>query len=640
MSDPLSKSKTSFAGGINFAVEPYKIAETEIAYLSNGRARYNSIEPIQKPLLDVNGLAGIAKFQGLYAAGRYALVFGDGKAFYKDYDAAGSAWIQIAGFQMSALVDTIYAELVPASSVNYLRKSGTTVNDSVTLNSTLAGTPQCIICQDGTSQPQLINFDLTSRITLTYGEWSIDNQEYVPIGKQMLFYDSRLYIISQDGRKIYRSVSGRPLNFMVVIDQNGNKLPNEVDGGAAVVSHAVDYEQISCIAPANTPDGSFFVSTLRNSYLVQPNMQSTLFGEPTFNNVTLFSTGVTNQFSYVQLIGDSAFIDFTGVRSYNAVLQTKIESKNNPFSAKIYPWFQGVLQSSTAAILHDDYGFFSVNTIYGRAVIVYDTLRAAWESIDFWSFTSADEYPTQFAEIKTSTGRRVLLTLTSGGVYQAFSDTSAVETVSLYAGDWATGVLTIEQNPELLKLLFSETRETGTVFASTFVDSENSLELYAPINETAPQQQVPITPPFGTQDRDLTQCLSFQLGRARNGSKVGFLIEWAFRATLDQIDYRAGMFESQASLQEMTTKEAGYRAGVPEITLVTPSNGTVGTIVTIIGKSLETVQTLLVGSVEATILTQAPSQITFTIPNGSSTNYIYLRNESLVVQSATQLGVT
>lgn len=635
---PLQKSKSSFAGGVNFAVEPYKLGEDQMPYLSNARARYNSVETIPKPLLDVNGLQGVTKFQGLYAAGRYALVFGDGKAYYKDYDVVGASWQEIPGFQMSAIADRIYAVLVPASSTNYLRKSGSTVDAAITLTSTLSGTPQCIVCQDGQNQPRVINFDLSARALFTYGEWSIDNQEYVPVGRQMLFDNTRLYIVSADGRKLYRSVSGRPLNFMVVIDANGNKLPSETDGGAEVVSHAVDYETITCLGPANTPEGEFFVSTLRNSYFVSPNFNSTLFGEPTFDNNPLFNTGAVNQDSYIQLTGDIAFIDIAGIRSYNAVLQTRTESRNNPFAARIYPWFQSVLQVSTACVFHDDYAFFAVNTIYGRAIVVYDTLRAVWESIDFWTFSSEEEYVTMFAELKTSSGERLLLALTSEGVYRAFGSTLR-ENASIYVGDWTTGALTIEQKPELLKLLFSETRETGTVYASIFVDGKNTLQLNSPVNQSAQPLVNPIVPPFGT-DADVTQIVSLDLGRARQGSKVGILIEWDFNATLDQVDYRAGLFSARASLQEMTTKEAGYRDGVPEVLAFTPSSGGVGTIITLIGENLETVEELLVGSVPAVMLTQAPTQIQFIIPDGSTSNKIQLRNESVTVFSDSQLVVT
>lgn len=635
---PLQKSKSSFAGGVNYAVEPYKLGEDQVPYLSNARARYNSVETIRKPLLDNNGLQGITKFQGLYAAGRYALVFGDGKAFYKDYDAVGAAWQEIPGFQMSVDADRIYAILVPASSTNYLRKAGSTVNAAITLTSTLSGTPQCIVCQDGQNQPWVINFDLSARVLNTYGQWSIDNQEYVPVGKQMLFDDTRLHIVSPDGRKLFRSVSGRPLNFMVVIDQNGNKLPAEQDGGAEVVSHAVDFETITCLGQANTPEGEFFVSTLRNSYFVSPNFNSTLFGEPTFNNNPLFNTGAVNQDSYIQLTGDTAFIDIAGIRSYNSVLQTRNESRNNPFAARIYPWFQNVLQADTCGIFHDDYVFFSVNTIFGRAVVVYDTLRNVWESIDFWTFSSAEEYVTQFAELKTSSGQRLLLALTSEGVYQAFAGDTR-ETASVYVGDWTSGALTIEQKPELLKLLFSETRETGTVYAFIYVDGKNSVQLNSPVNQTAGALVNPITPPFGT-DADVTQVVSIDLGRARQGSKVGILIEWDFNASLDQVDYRAGLFTGRASLQEMTTKEAGYLAGVPTVLAFTPSSGGVGTIITLIGENLETVTELLVGNTPATILSQAPTQIQFTIPDGSTSDTIQLRNDSVTVFSDSELIVT
>jgi len=74
-----------------------------------------------------------------------------------------------------------------------------------------------------------------------------DRREYVPVGKQMLWHDGILYVVSPNGKQIFRSVTGRPLDFMVNITPSGDKDPLEAVGGASSVSHSVDFEPITSI---------------------------------------------------------------------------------------------------------------------------------------------------------------------------------------------------------------------------------------------------------------------------------------------------------------------------------------------------------------------------------------------------------
>ena len=116
--------------------------------------------------------------------------------------------------------------------------------------------------QDGINQPWLIQLNeliniLTARKLNTYNQWSnvssgANSREYVPIGKQMMYLNSILFIVAPNGRSIYRSVSGRPLDFMVNIDVDGKKVPSEIIGGAASVSFAADFDEITCITPVAT----------------------------------------------------------------------------------------------------------------------------------------------------------------------------------------------------------------------------------------------------------------------------------------------------------------------------------------------------------------------------------------------------
>ncbi len=621
---------------MNYAVQPYKVPEGMFPLGINVRNRYNVFETVRKPLLDTVGLPNDGEdLQGLYAAGQFALAFKQGKAYYKNYAVEGAAWIEIAGFpQMSTDAERIYAVLVPSSSLKYNRNAGSSPTAAITLTGSRSGTPQSIVVQDGINQPRIINADLTSRIAGTWGSWTVANPEYIPIGKQMLFYGSRLYIVDPSGVNIFRSVTGAPLDFMVAIAADGSKLASEQVGGATAVSHAVDFDPITCIAPSNDNDGSFFVSTAKASYLVQPNFESTRFAEPTFNNTPIFPTGAVNQFSFVQVTGDNVFIDAVGVRSFNAVLQTRNESRNSAFSSKIYPFFEGVDQTNNASIVFNDRALFGVQTIFGRAVLVYDTLREAWESIDFWTFASPTEYVKQFAEIKTVNGVKTLLIMTDKQIYVAYSGEER-EMAQVYLGDFSSGDLTIEQKPDILSLLFNDTRESGTVSAYVYSDGYKNDELSSPLVLTVPADEIPITPPFGNSSRDFSKNISFNLNAVKQAYRVGFWISWNFNATFNQLDYTANQIKLKNSMEETVREEEAYRAGVPTVEAITPSEGIVGTVVTLVGQHLDNVSTIEIDGEVCTIQSQVESQIQLIIPDTVS-NGIH----SFTISNSTIIFVT
>src|SRR5256885_6847067 len=336
MPPPLIFHQRSFLGGMNLQVDPTRLQDSEYPLLINGRNRFDVINPIKKPVKALNLPSG--NYQGIYAAGNFLIVFIDGKAYYRDVSTS-QVFNQVPGINMSSMAEVIFAELVPASTLNFQRIPAIdTRNSAIKLTSPVTGTPQALLIQDGQSQPWVILSDGSTRPTKRYDDWdSVDltKREYVPIMRQMLWQDGILYGISPDRKFIFRSVSGRPLDFMINIDKDGNKLPTEAEGGAMSVAHAVDFDDITALNRLNTPNGSFFVSTRKNSYIVTPNFNDQIFGEPTFDTQYLFGTGCLNNFSMIDILGDSALIYFPGVRSFNAILQTFNEGRNAPFSLKV-----------------------------------------------------------------------------------------------------------------------------------------------------------------------------------------------------------------------------------------------------------------------------------------------------------------
>ena len=210
-------------------------------------------------------------------------------------------------------------------------------------------------------------------------------REYVPIGKQMAFHGGKLYVASADGTKLYHSVSGRPLDFMVPLDNNGDKIhAAESIGGVEAVAYTISNDPITCLKSLNTDE--LFVGAFNSSYAVKPDTTNTIFGEPTFTKKFLFSTGPVNQNSVIDLLGDTAFIDRHGIRSFNAVQQSETIARDDIFSRPISDIFKDVAQDGTfqCAVVHDGYALFHVLTSLPEQylTVVYDMATKKFVSLD------------------------------------------------------------------------------------------------------------------------------------------------------------------------------------------------------------------------------------------------------------------
>ena len=419
-------------------------------------------------------------FQAIYALGDFLIIVQRGAARFKHRLSDTWATLWDSSTNPTLLLDTnvehVYIQAVPPGTSSFAYTSVGS-SDQVVLNTGVAKrtrTVAAIVVQDGINQPNLISFsstDVSSTVTMRkaytfaqHGTTLTDpitateavQREYVPIGKQMLFFNGKLYIISPDGKRIYHSVSGRPLDFVVAIEsETGVKLSSvEADDGADAVSYAVSYEAITCIAPLNTE--SFFVSTRTSAYAVSPDYSRPLFGEPTFSKKYLFGASAVNQFSFVDVLGDFAFIDAEGLRSFNAVQQLRNEGRNSAFSLKVAKLFDGIVQTRGAAISFDNYTFFSVDTIYGHGILVFDGTLRKFVSLDFLKLD--DDTTTapivQFSKIDTDT------------THEIYGITSAGELLRLYAGakyndsfvqtkGFQTGDIRVEQKPIQLRALMS-----------------------------------------------------------------------------------------------------------------------------------------------------------------------------------------
>jgi hypothetical protein len=475
-------------------------------------------------------------YQSGYAAGSFGVVFVDGRAFYRDFnDPNITNFRLIPGLQLSRSVPIIWAELVPASNLNFVRTAtSTNSNDPINLTSSSNPTPQCMVVQDGINQPWVIFPDGQARVTQNWAEWSLvnDQREYIPIGKQMAYVDGILYVVSPSGSEIYRSVFGRPLDFIIAVDGTGNKLTEIAASGASAMSHRVDYELITAISRTNSNDGSFVVSTAKSTWLVTPDYETLIYGEPQFNNKFLFSTGAVNQFSFADVLGDVALIDLSGIRSFNAVLQLANEGRNSPFSASVFPLFEGVIQNKAAAHTHDNYAFFAVSTVYGKVILVYDTLKQKFAAMDI--FDNVDGEVKQFFEVKTATIRRFFF-LTDSGVYEYFAGQTAA--CQLYTKELCSNDPEVEQVPVNIKVVFNDIKESGVLSVTPFYDRLSGTEIPKKVRSLTTRPLEDLVIPFGQSTVDTSQSLMFKVLDPKACWKLGWLIEFNFEGDLSHISY-------------------------------------------------------------------------------------------------------
>jgi len=556
---PTTYEQKSFAGGIDLFTERTRLAEDKLPLLINARSRFGKLRAIRKPLRVTAGLPANANYQGLYTAGNYAIVFANGSAYVRNLDVAGSIFNQVPGFQMSATVDTIYLELVPASTINYGRKLTTALEpesgvELFTLSgTTIAPSPIAAVIQDGINQPWVILSTGEARVTLNYDQWQNTDtgREYVPIGKQMVYADGKLWIATPDGKAIYQSVSGRPLDFMVVIDSAGNKLATEQLGGAANVSHRTSYNTITCLGKIPTAEGGFYVGVQGSSFVVVPDKSApTIYGEYRLINRYITSTGAINQFSFLgDVSGDSCFIDLAGIKSFNAVLQFRNAGKNSPFSLPLQPLFNEQIQSITAAGQFDNYDAFAVQTTYGNAVIWYDELAECWCAVDLWDDSELDGAIRMFAEAQLSSGVRTLFILTqNGGVYQ-YDASDSVATAKAYIGDWTTGDPEVEQSVEDVRMIFSRTETSGLLTLALYVDNT----LVRTVSQTVAGNFVGVNSanlPFGDSGVDAITNTAFSMLRAPSGFQFGCYVTWNFLADFTHISASVAAQKSTTNVQQ------------------------------------------------------------------------------------------
>lgn len=561
--------QSSFAGGIKQSLDATKAAESGDSYYlgMNIRNREDVLSPIKQPL-DLTDTLPDGKLQGLYGAGTILVLFCGGRPYYRNVaDSGMPAFVPLVNPPaMNDSVDYIYAEFVPSSTIGYARKKNSSdqqVSFDLDQDLPFISSQQGMLYQDGFNTSALI-FDNNVEVEHlnTFAEWNTENREYVPVMRQMLYYGGVLFGASQDGKELFRSVSGRPLDFVIPVGTDGGKVSEvESEGGASATSKRVDYEAITAIRP--TPvEQTIVVGTQNKLFLVQMDPTKEIFSEPFLNSFQVAAVGPVNHFCFVDLLGDTAFITQHGIDSINSSSILKQESKNNPVSAEVSNLFQ---ETSTKYVSQDypcafqfgaDFALFAVNTIYGRGVLVYDRTTKKFISLDKYDGVGQIK---MFASVIVAGQRRLFFITSDDMFYEAYAG-EVNETAKVLIGEWCSNDPKISQKPLFIHLVFTDCEENGIVTITPIVNRQNGTSISETIVKKTDAKVYPIVPPFGDSTEDTSQVVSFNLKTVQSGWKVGVLIEWNVNAKLTHVNFTTEDQTGTVNQQSMTKRYVSLKS--------------------------------------------------------------------------------
>jgi hypothetical protein len=549
--------QTSFNGGMNLLLDDSRLSVSQNGELNQYRlginlsTRFDVCSPVLAS--EVDSVAPLGNKQGIVTIGNYIVIFCSGSAYYRLNTDNG--WWMISGFQMSSEAPRFWTAVIPLTTTNYGRYATAITGAEVTssanspiyqsgiVKSTFESIPGLLV-QDGINQPRFIYVDYSGviqcRITQTYDKWSFDpsgvddKREYVPVGTFMEWYNGILFIVDSEYNYIYRSVSGRPLDFVVNVTKEGKS-----GGDATTTSYSVGIGGITAMK-AIPGDILFVAAGGANNFAItldKSNVAVKEFGEWTFNRAQLFNANCITERGVIDMLGDTVFIDATGLRSFNAIKQQQNQGRNSIFSTPVQSLFEDVYQSAPtnnanlkgwcAAINFDNYAIFSVNTTLGYALIVYDTINSCYSAIDTQQI--GNHAVKQFAAITTDN-----LSL------YAITDDDRV--VKMYAStEYSTATIRLgsicEQDPKKelkvtnVRAIFSNITEDCEVTCSLFTNNRFNQSVTTKLKYSAPSTEYSGTIvgiDVGTQ----TNNIVFSFPNSQQGWKAFATLSWTGGASL------------------------------------------------------------------------------------------------------------
>lgn len=560
--------QNDFSNGLDLLSADARVAPNGYVWLINARSRFGRLDPIKKHLLiDIP----VGKLQGGVTLGNILIVFVSGFAYYqKDGDIG---WIQIPGFRMSATENEYWTCAVPFSTSNFRRSLDVSKNIHAPIvernDFRISGTPAAIVVQDSVTQPYLIMYDtenqiFTSRACKTYNEWknvsvSADDREYVPIGRQMMLFNGNiLFIVSKDKKSILRSITGRPLDFMVNVDENGNKMSSETLGGAQTVSFNFDYDDITCIENIDIPD-AFIYGTPRNTRIIVADYNNTVFGEPQFRVLARNTSGIINQYSFAQSLNDWVQIGANGISSFNAVQQLKFKGNNSIFTLQLQKLLTNsktgapIKQVDCSIINFANYLLCNLDTYWGNIICVYDTLRDTWAALDITRVVRVK----RFLIVDTASEDKLYAITKAGKLYRMFAGPTT-ETAGLRVKGYTPQATDTEHKSQKFVAFFDKGTFNGKAVLRELVDDQQnhprkSVEASITALDLAAEPvgiNYPVRPPVIPSNKQQVQVKTWPLAKGLEGKKISFQLMWTNDSSVLEYQFTDSEDKSDSSQRQ------------------------------------------------------------------------------------------
>jgi len=498
--DPITQ--IDFSGGMSRFVDVTKTPRNMYRLGLNCRINQNGLQGAFRPRLVASPNL---LHQTIFAADDQVVLMAAGTLYKLDSSLSSFTAIPTTT-PLSTTADVIYHQAVPTPS-NY-RNAET--GEYITRVSTF---PEAYVLQDGVNRPMLLFSTLSNRPAKAFSQWEYENPEYVPIGKQMTSSGNVLYIADPTGRKIYRSVSGRQLDFVLDLNSDGTK-----HGDADTTNLAITTAELTALAPSQV--GGVIVGTLDFLYEFVPLPEVPLvFDELFMQPRELFPVGVVNHLAFTSSNGKTLFVSPYGIQEFDQVAQTQTESSNSPFGAPIVDYItRPITRAATAAV--GDYTLIAVETKFGGGILVYNNLYNAWESIDTTAVVK------EFCVVQIAGLPRVFYITTGNECYELPLYTGTRRPFSVYLGDATTGEVVRPIMPKDLHLSFNDIRASGGVAMETFQDRSSKQIREKLLTSTRPSpllydntpQHIPL------QDDEPLKTLSFDISADERCYSAGVLV--------------------------------------------------------------------------------------------------------------------